>query len=146
MFWLVQNPKSGACENSPVCPILQRLPFYNTTNLYWLGIYRNCSYPPSIFMAIFLRISSHKPAVFFLRSLSCLLDMRLGIGDLYSCNLYLNSHFSLSMLSVPAVKDKNITSKSENLGNGPRRGILLCSLTRFLEYYLHISSIFTNFV
>ena len=34
-----------------------------------------------------LRSSSHKPAVFFLRSLNCLLDMRLGMQSLYSCNL-----------------------------------------------------------
>lgn len=31
--------------------------------------------------------SSHRPDVFFLRSLNGLLDMRLGILSLYSCNL-----------------------------------------------------------
>lgn len=48
---------------------------------------KNCSSPPSISMAIRLRSSSHRPAVFFLRSLNCLLDMRLGMLSLYSCNL-----------------------------------------------------------
>ena len=32
-------------------------------------------------------LSSHRPDVFFLRSLNCLLDMRLGMLSLYSCNL-----------------------------------------------------------
>ena len=43
--------------------------------------------PDIISMAIRLRSSSHRPAVFFLRSLNCLLDMRLGMLSLYSCNL-----------------------------------------------------------
>ncbi|CCY01599.1 unknown [Prevotella sp. CAG:924] len=30
-------------------------------------------------------------------------------------NLYSNNHFSISMLSVSAVKDKAVTSKSKNL-------------------------------
>jgi hypothetical protein len=37
------------------------------------------------------------------------------------------------MLSVSAVRDSATTSKSENLGTGPRRGTLPESLTRFSE-------------
>ena len=57
-----------------------------------------------------------------------------------------DNHFSLSMLSVSAVKDSATTSKSENLGTGPQRGTLPDSLTRFSENCLHISSILKNFV
>jgi hypothetical protein len=44
---------------------------------------------------------------------------------LYSCSLYSKSHFSLSMLSASAASDSATISKSENLGTGPRRGMLL---------------------
>ena len=50
------------------------------------------------------------------------------------------------MLSVSAVRDSATTSKSENLGTGPRRGTLPDSLTRFSENCLYISNILTNFV
>ena len=58
----------------------------------------------------------------------------------------LNNHFSLSMLSVSALRDNATTSKSENFGMGPRREKLPDSLTRFSENCLRISSILTSFV
>lgn len=113
-------------------PFLQRLLLETQQTCIGMESTKKCFFPLFIFMAIFLRISSHKPVAFFLRSLNCFLDMRLWILYLYSCSLYSNSHFSLSMLSVSAVKDKAITSKSENLWIGLRWGILSCSLTIFL--------------
>ena len=87
MFCEAQKPKSGACEKLLVRPILQRFPLATLQTSIGLESTKNCSSPPSISMAILLRSSSHSPAVFFLRSLNCLLDMRFGILSLYSCNL-----------------------------------------------------------
>ena len=39
-------------------------------------------------------------------------------------SLYSKSHFSLSMFSASAASDNATISKSENLGTGPRRGML----------------------
>ena len=101
---------------------------------------------PSILQASLLRISSHSPAVFFLRSLNCLREIRLGNLALYPCSLYSKSHFSLSILSTSAANDSATISKSEYLGIGPRRGMLPCSFTRLFENCLHIPRILTNFV
>ena len=62
------------------------------------------------------------------------------------CSLYSKSQFSLSMLSDSAANDNATTSRSENLGTGPRRTIFPWALTRLWENCLHISSILTNFV
>ena len=71
-----------------------------------------------------------------------------GISD-YMVTLAIqkpNNRFSLSMFSVSAVRNSATTSKSENLGTGPRCGTFPDSLTRFSEKSLCISSILTNFV
>lgn len=47
------------------------------------------------------------------------------VGSLYS-----KSQFSLSMLSDSAANDNATTSRSENLGTGPRRTIFPSALTR----------------
>ena len=76
---LVKSPQSvPSCNVSLLPPDTPPLGLEST---------KNCSSSPSISMAILLRISSHKPAVFLRRSLNCLLDMRLGILLLCSCNL-----------------------------------------------------------
>ncbi len=51
----------------------------------------------------------------------------------------------ITLLYNSAVRDSATTSKSENLGTGPRRGTLPDSLTRFSENCLYISSILMNF-
>ena len=71
-----------------------------------------------------------------------------GISD-YMVTLAIqkpNNRFSLSMFSVSAVRNSATTSKSGNLGTGPRCGTFPDSLTRFSEKSLCNSSILTNFV
>ena len=128
MFWEAQYPKSGAFEKSPVRPILQRFPLATRQTSMGLESTKNSFSAPSIFIASLLRISSHSPAVFFLRSLNCLREMRVGSLSLYSCSLYSNNHFSLLLLSDSASNYNATTSK--NFGIGPRRGILPYSLMK----------------
>lgn len=103
------------------------------------------SSPPSILSAIrFLMISQSSP-VTFRRSLNWRLDIILGNDVSYSVNR-LKRLFSLSILKVSAVKLREITSKSENLGTTPLRFIFPASFAKSLEKCLHISRNLANIV
>ena len=75
---------------------------------------------------------------------------------MHLCYIYIESYKKLRQVSIvidphyqynlDSESDSATTSKSENLGTGPRRGTLPDSLTRFSENCLHISSILMNFV
>ena len=69
--------------------------------------------------------------------------MREEKSSLYSFNLE-NKKLSLSMPIDSAARLKLITSKSENLGTTPLRGILPFSFTKSAENILHISRNLAN--
>ena len=52
---------------------------------------------------------------------------------------------NVALLPLEAVDASAMTSRWENLGTTPRRGILPCSLTKSFEKCLHTSRIFPNF-
>lgn len=52
-------------------PFLQRLLLETQQTCIGMESTKKCFFPLFIFMAIFLRISSHNPVAFFLRSLNC---------------------------------------------------------------------------
>ena len=68
-------------QKSPVHPILQRLPLATLQASIGVEQTKNCFSPSSISMAILLRSSSHKSAVFFLGSLNCIFVLRLESPD-----------------------------------------------------------------
>ena len=57
----------------------------------------------------------------------------------------LNSMFSLSMPRTSAVADRAMTSRLEDLGTTPRRGMFLSSFTRFPAKSLYMSRPFYEF-
>ena len=79
-----------------------------------------------------------------------------NVAMMHLCYIYIESNKKLRQVSIvidphyqynlDSESDSATTSKSKNLGTGPRRGTLPDSLTRFSENCLHISSILTNFV
>ena len=135
----------GSLREIAGTPHLATFSSCNPTDLYRLGVNKNCSSPPSISMAIRLR-SSHTGLTFS----SCGHWTVSLIWDWECCPCILaiysrttTSHYqcsrSLPSGIAPPLPNPKTWEQDHDVGTLPE------SLTRFSENCLHISSILTNF-
>ena len=89
------------------------------------------------------RIILHRNEVVLRLALYCLLDIRLRISHLYSCNLA-NSKDSLSIPTASDVIFNATISRSENQGTIPLLGTFPDSLTKLPATCLHMFRNFAN--